>query len=231
MRNLIIIFIGLFSNQALTQDIRIFDNSWYLHDLVINGANNVPPINNEIPYVAAEFFNNGELNTGMCQEIGIGTLQYSGSSQFQVINLNFLAGGCQQNMPFNQSYSSLYINFWSANNFSYEIIDNGLNSTLTITDSNGDYAIYENKILLSVNNTSKLKFSIYPTIVKTSFNINYDSSNKILKLRIYNSFGKMVAAFEKIESNIDISNLPTGMYLVSIEFNDYNIETKKIIKL
>src|SRR5690606_15208757 len=179
MRNLIIIFIGLFSIQASAQDVRIFENTWYLHDLVMNGESNVPPINNEIPYVAADFLNNGELHTGMCEEEGFGTLEYFGTSEFEVTELNFLAGGCQQNNPFNQIYSGKYISFWSslinAENVSYEIIDNGQNSTLTITGLNGDYAIYGNEIPLSVNNASKPQFSIHPTIVKTSFNIKYSS--------------------------------------------------------
>jgi len=235
MKYLIIIFIGVFSLQTSAQDARIFENTWYLHDLVINEESNVPPINNEIPYVAADFLNNGELYTGMCEEGGLGILEYLSTSAFIVTEINFFAGGCQENYPSNQQYSSKYTNFWGSlagtGNISYEIIDEGENSTLTITDTNGDYAIYENEMLLSVDDTTKPKFSIYPTLVKTSFNIKYDPFSKIQKIKIYNSYGQIVADIEKIESDIDISYLSTGIYLVTIHFNDFNIETKKIIKL
>lgn len=228
------IFMTLLSIQAFSQDVRIFENTWYLHNLVINGESNIPPINNEIPFVPADFIQDGDILTGMCQEFGFGELEYFGSTEFRVLELNFLAGGCQQNFPVNQNYSSLYISFWGSmglENTSYEIIIDGPNRTLIVNSQNDDYAIFKNEVPLAINDFSQSKFSIFPTVVKTSFTIQNKSFNKIRKILIYNSNGQLVKNYNKLSTEIDISNLSKGLYLVSIHSDDSNVETKKIIKL
>ena len=49
----------------------------------------------------------------MCEETGTGELEYIGTTEFDVLTINFLTGGCEENQPHNQQYSSLYQSFWS----------------------------------------------------------------------------------------------------------------------
>ncbi|MCF6308379.1 MAG: hypothetical protein L3J09_10525 [Flavobacteriaceae bacterium] len=100
MKKLLSILLLVISVLSYSQDIRLFEHTWYLHDLVINGESNVPPINDEIPYVPADFFENGEIYTGMCEEGGAGQLEYFGTSEFDVLEMVFLLGGCRANSYF-----------------------------------------------------------------------------------------------------------------------------------
>jgi len=234
MKKLILILL-VFSLKGFSQDPRLFDNTWYLHDLVINGTSNVPPINNEIPFVPAEFFVDGVIYTGMCEEGGAGELEYIGTTEFDILYLHFFTGGCHQNHPYNQNYSGLYIGFWGSlgdnNPTPYEIIEAGQIRTLTITASNGDYAMYKNEVPLSITEFSNSEILIYPTLVKTSFYISSGSTNEIQKITIHNIFGQTILTSNYPQSEIDVSNLPTGIYFVSLQDYSDRITTHKIIKL
>lgn len=62
----------------------------------------------------------------------------------------FLAGGCSENVPFNQIHSSLYQLFWSnivTVLVKYKIINARQNRSLIITSSNNNKANYENRLL------------------------------------------------------------------------------------
>jgi hypothetical protein len=235
MRNILIISLSLFSLQAFSQDTRLFEQTWYLHDLVIDGESNIPPINNEIPFIPAEFFETGELFTGMCEEGGYGELEYFGTTEFEILNIAFLAGGCYTNWPINQQYSGLYQGFWGLLQdgiVTYQIIDDGQLRTLIVTGVNNDYAVYRNeKLVLSLEDISKSEFLIYPTIVRTNFKINYNPDSEIQKITIYDAIGQMVSTIVNQDSEIDVSNLLSGIYFVVIQTNEGNITTKKIIKL
>jgi hypothetical protein len=232
MKKLIIILL-FFSLKGYSQDIRLFEHIWYLHDLVIDGDSNVPPINNEIPFVPAYFDENG-IETGMCDEQGGASLEYIGTTAFEIISGGFLAGGCYQNEPYNQMYSSLYIGFWgnlSGDIVFYEIIEDESNRTLIVTGSNGDQAIYGDEVLLSGEEFHITDFSVYPIPVKNNLNIHYRSVDEIQSIRVFNTFGQTVLIINRKQSEIDVTKLPTGMYFVSLQDNAGNISTKKFIKI
>jgi predicted nuclease of predicted toxin-antitoxin system len=114
----------------------------------------------------------------------------------------------------------------------YQIIDDGQLRTLIVTGVNNDYAVYRNeKLVLSLEDISKSEFLIYPTIVRTNFKINYNPDSEIQKITIYDAIGQMVSTIVNQDSEIDVSNLLSGIYFVVIQTNEGNITTKKIIKL
>jgi len=169
----IVVLLPSFGSVGLyAQNPDLFDYTWYLHNLVIDNISNIPPINNEIPFVPAEFFETGTLFTGMCENGGSGELQYIGTNEFLVLEMNFLQGECFHNLPFNQDYSNLYQNFWSplagSGTVFYEIIEEGDVLTLTIISPNDDFAVYKNEAPLSINDFSNSKFLIYPNPVNNS---------------------------------------------------------------
>ena len=87
MRNLFAIFVSLLTYFTCSaQDPQLFENTWYLHDLIIGGQSNVPPINNEIPFVPADFIEPDLFETGMCGSLGSGTILYSGTNEFNFPN-------------------------------------------------------------------------------------------------------------------------------------------------
>jgi hypothetical protein len=72
---------------------------------------------------------------------------------------------------------------------------------------------------------------IYPSPVINVLHI--DSSKPLKNIDIYNSIGeKLVSKKESATTNatIEVNNLSSGLYLVSIEFTDGTIVTKKVFK-
>ncbi len=82
MKNIICILFLATTAQVLAQDPQLFENTWYLHDLIIEGQSNIPPINNEIPFVPADFTVPDFFQTGMCESGGGGEISYNGSNEF-----------------------------------------------------------------------------------------------------------------------------------------------------
>jgi uncharacterized repeat protein (TIGR03803 family) len=73
------------------------------------------------------------------------------------------------------------------------------------------------------------QISIYPNPVQGLIYIDKNLDVKINKLSIYNIVGGLVKQFKPSQTELQINELPTGVYLLKIETNQGNI-SKKIIK-
>lgn len=99
-------------------------------------------------------------------------------------------------------------------------------------DNDGSGFIVDNIMIkdmdqLSVADISKTQINIFPNPVSDFINIRSDE--KIKSVKLYNASGSLVKTEKDDFSKINISILPKGNYLISIE-TDSGIETKKIIK-
>lgn len=231
MKKLIVFFL-LLSLKGFSQDPRLFEHIWYLHDLVIDGVSNIPPINSETPYVDADFYESGELSTGVCgEEYGSGRLEYIGTNEFLVLEMNFLAGVCYY--LDNREYSSLYQSFWvwSEVAIPYQIIEDGQIRTLIITNSNDDYAVFGNERPLSMVDFSSSNFLIYPNPVKEVLQIT-STSNQLITAKIYDINGKLLQShsLEIGLSAIDVKALNQGLYFVVFKSKTGERVSKKFVK-
>jgi hypothetical protein len=86
--------------------------------------------------------------------------------------------------------------------------------------------LYSTQIILGTDDIATKKSSIYPNPTKNFININ--SSAIVGKVLIYNIDGKKLQ--EGTSSKVDLSKLPSGSYLLKIEFADGRSETQKVIK-
>jgi hypothetical protein len=144
----------------------------------------VPPVNAEIPFVAANFMENGDVLAGMCKENGFGELEYIDETQFNILDMSFLQGGCFQNETFNQTYSGLYQIFWGNlfdENVNYTSVVDGQSRSLIISRSNNDRAVYGNG-LLSITNFNRHSFSISPNPLEDLIHIQKKNEVKISKI-------------------------------------------------
>lgn len=99
-------------------------------------------------------------------------------------------------------------------------------------DNDGSGFIVDNIIIkdmdqLSASDINKTQINIFPN--PTSDFINIKSDEKIKSVKLYNASGSLIKTENNEFSRINISNLPKGNYLISIETGS-GIETKKIIK-
>ena len=200
------------------QDARLLENTWYLYDLVIDGQSNTPPVNSEIPYVAADFTVD-QIETGMCASPGVGFIFYQGQSQFTIPNgFIWLLGGCQ-NYPINQTYLNQYIIFWdetATDSVDYEISENGSERTLIVTNIESDQAIYSNQILSDHTNFSE-SFKVHPNPTDNVIRItNLDGVN-ILSISLLNLLGEQISKYNPESETLNFSNLSAGIYFLSIK--------------
>ncbi len=90
-----------------------------------------------------------------------------------------------------------------------------------------DYVrVYQN--VLSTDEFSKDSFRIYPNPASNSVKI--DSKQIISKIEIYNTLGKLVLSKENIKTDIDVSNLNAGLYLLRVYSGENSVVKKLIIK-
>ena len=223
----------LFSLFGFSQDSRLFENQWYLHVLIINGAENIPPINSELPFVPLEFVEPNNFSTSICGSDGVGQLNYNGTTRFTLQNINFFVNTC--NDESNQNYDDLYQQYWF-NTFisesSYTISVDGLNRTLTIVNPNGNEAIYGND-LLSIRDIELDSISVYPNPVEDYIYIKKSKNIIVSKINIFDTNGKLVhsiISFDKDILKLNIQSLNKGIYFISIENTQNQIFTKKLTK-
>ncbi len=86
--------------------------------------------------------------------------------------------------------------------------------------------LYSTQIILGTEDIATKKSSIYPNPTRNFININ--SSATVSKVLVYNIDGKKLQ--EETSSKVDLSQLPSGNYLLKIEFADGRSETQKVIK-
>lgn len=235
MKTIFIFFILTISLNCFAQDSRLFDNQWYLHNLIIDGESNIPPVNDEIPFVPLDFLETGEIYTGICESPGNGTVSYVGTSEFTVQDFAVLAGGCYDSEE-NEDFNNLYINiYWIENiegTFLYTIVENGANKTLTITNSSGDEAIYGNMLLTTEDHFTP-SFTIYPNPTGKKVFIQKGYNTTINNLKILDINGRLIYSFSQFISEvpaINVQSLKNGIYFITIEDEQSRVITKRFIK-
>ena len=228
MKNLNLLFFIICLNTCLAQDVRLFEQDWYLHDLIMDGKSNVPPINSELSYVLLEFNQPNEFHTVVCSGTDGGALlTFNGTDEFTIQGgILWLAGACNiyENIMFTDLYESVFWDQAQLNTIEYNITESGQDRMLTITSSNGDQAIYGNNVL-SITDFDIANLKIYPNPVIDNIHIDYIENNPIDNVKIYDLKGKLIKLEENEFSQIDVSYFKSGLYIISIE----NEKKKKFI--
>ncbi len=232
MKTIKILILVLFASlSSFAQDPQLFENDWYLQKITIDDIDYFPPSNNEINNIALSIQENNYFITNVCDAI---------SGDFITItndNINILyfiiidTGECvlEESLTFQDNYFNTFFN-WKAesNSFNYNIEIGDLNNKiLTLTNLNGDKAIY-NSLLLSNQNFNKPSANLYPNPIKTSFQINTPENIAINHIEIYDALGRKVLVSENT-STLDVSNLTSGLFFVHIITNQGTL-VKKVIK-
>jgi len=223
----IIIYTNSFFNSAPQEFI---GNVWYLHNLVIDGVDNIPPNNTELSEIILNF-NIEIFSTSACYYVDGGNYFDYTLSQFYLYETGVTLSTCGSAYPENNTFSDLYIIGFYLNSlgpFNYEYTINGSVETLTITNSLGNQAIYGN-YTLSIQDYLNSVFSIYPNPVNDVLNIKNNEATVINNIKIYNLLGKLVLIRKISNGKIDLSILERGIYILKIETEKGNL-TSKIVK-
>lgn len=234
---LYILLVGI-GIKASAQDPRLFENTWYLHKVILDGTDHFPPSNSEIETVDLVFVdhpNYYSMATDICSMISADVNNINNQvidiAVFYIIN-----GNCT--LPETLAFEDLYFNGfyrWTVTDQTFDyVIESGTGNTqlLTLANQLGDTAIYGNYIL-ALENVDAPKYSFYPNPVKNELILNSEKTTVNLKVKIFNIEGKLIGA-QTIDihgqTSIDVSGLTSGIYFLNIEDESGNTTIKKFIK-
>ena len=222
----------MFTSVSFAQDSRLFENQWYLTNLVVNGSDNIPPFND----MGITFYqqNSGIDISDACNSLfGSSTFPSNNTSDFSFTAYGQTLLECMDRI----GYEQLYFGFFSENNtqtntFNYTISESGNVKTLIINSTLNNQAIYSTQ-MLSTSQYRKFDFSITPNPVVDYISIKFDQQAFVnAKIEIYDSLGKLCKSIDVNENQetINIEDLLSGIYLVTVK-NEIETTTKKFIKI
>ncbi|MEO6903760.1 MAG: T9SS type A sorting domain-containing protein [Bacteroidia bacterium] len=96
------------------------------------------------------------------------------------------------------------------------------------TDFDGKFK-YSNFIYNDCNEVLNVSFTIFPNPSNGKIKLSYNGApNTISKVNIYNSIGEMIYSSDDFQPLIDLSNNPSGVYVIHLSSGTQSL-TKKII--
>lgn len=230
------IYIGLllFSiNLVSAQDLRLFENTWYLTKILSNGIDYLPPTSTEVSLINLNF-NQQEntFNTNYCNTIYGGVVFGNNLTDFSLNTYAVTLRLC--NSQSINSYENFYINFFIGNspnnNFSYTIQENGTEKILTINSVSNVKALYSSKNLSTID-FKALDFKAYYELSTASLVLELDNQNaKSAIVEVFDILGKKILSksFYTSQTKITTENLPSGIYFIKIA-TDNQFGVKKVV--
>lgn len=234
MKLLCSIVIVLSTMQISAQDPQLYEYTWYLQDLIIDGVSNPPPPNSDAAFVSLMFEEEPpfeiSFETIVCQFMNSEVVFDNPSSSFSFLQPLDVGGIKCEPFSISEEYETLYFSFFQANfnhPFTYELDTISNITFLTINTVDGDTAIYANQIL-GQSDEQALNLVVYPN--PTSDMLYLQSRQEISNMTLYDRSSKKIPVVLNTANNsIDLTQIAAGFYLLNIYFDEQNI-TKSIIK-
>ncbi|WP_432412382.1 T9SS type A sorting domain-containing protein [Rasiella sp. SM2506] len=234
----ILLLCGLFySMVALAQDPQLFDTTWYLENIIIDGTQINAPSNDEVPFVEFIITNDG-FNTYVCN-FAIGEVAFSQTEDtFEILNMVISLIDCdnQVNTVFEGDYFQDFFgpNFIFDNPFAYEITTStGDSKQLVLTSASGNTATYNNAIL-SVNEQHLGDFISYPNPVASTVTITPQSNTLVAEVTIFNITGQQILQKQlELGTNdvtLDLTSLQSGLYFAQIKDHNGRSHLQRMVK-
>jgi hypothetical protein len=225
----------LITHFTFSQDNRLFDNNWYLTNVIKDGTNHPPVVQSGVNFYQQQ--QPSFIAYGCLSIIGDATFE-NNTTDFSITNLQYCLCWCTN--PAADAYDGLYFSVFSQNNFdtqnvtyyTYAINELGNNErSLVITSSLNEQAIYSN-VPLSNAVFNKKDFSLYPNPATDFIVIDLkNEKTENTKIEIYNELGALCKSLNlNLEGKVDIKDLAVGVYFMKIKL-DNELITKKFIKI
>ncbi|MEZ4778165.1 MAG: T9SS type A sorting domain-containing protein [Flavobacteriaceae bacterium] len=230
MKKIFVLALFFFSLDGIAQDPRLFDNEWSLTELIVNGNSINIPNSSEINTVDLIFEGNpNSLYSLACNSIRTDITSFSNSS-FIIDNWYMLFYECylQSTFDFEVSYFEDFFRFLENNvpfTYSLEELPNDA-IRLTITNNNGDVAIYGNPALAIESSFLNNNFIFYPNPVDDFLKITTPPAS--LHYKIYSLSGKQLKQGDYPETGIDTSSFAPGIYFLAVILDKGSIFIKFI---
>jgi hypothetical protein len=232
MKYTYIFLILLVQTFSFAQDPKLFENNWFLTNLIIDGSENLPPLNT-IDLTFNEQTSIVTTSGTNCNELfGEVLFTENNFSNFSLTNWSYTNLFC----PEINYYENLYFSFFTQssfnNQYTYSITELNNVRTLTVNSMFNKQAIYSSQMLSNIE-YSTFDFSIYPNPASEFINFSFNNQSfENAQIEIYDNLGRLCKTkiLKSNQEKIDIQNLTSGIYLIKLETKT-GIIIKKINKL
>lgn len=233
MKKLYILILIATLNFSFAQDPQIFNNTWYLHNVIVNGEDTIPPNSNMIL-----MFSPTNLSANACNGLFGPVVFENNTTQFSFSNYSITLNLCEDADA--AIYQEIYFPVFTdgidtspafTSYFTYSISETEGVKTLIINSAFNKQAVYSD-VALSTSQFNKESFSFYPNPSEDFIEINLNNSfSKSTALEIYNNIGilQKTEHLTNTITQVDINNLATGIYFLKIT-SETGTSVKKLIK-
>lgn len=235
----ILLFCGLlYSFVALAQDPQLFENTWYLENINIDGTQISAPSNDEVSFVDFVFITNDVFNTTICNSAQAEVVFSPTEDTFEIINMAITLIMCdlgENNVFENQYFNGFFAHNQGVDNpFNYEITTGtGSSKQLVLTSAAGNTATYNNAIL-DVTEQRLEKLLLYPNPVTSTVKITSQSTVPFIEVTIFSITGQQVLQkqFEQGTNSValDLTSLKNGLYFAQIKDTSGKSQMQRLVK-
>lgn len=237
----------LLSTHSKAQDSDLFDQTWYLHEVIDTESENFYVLgyqpyggDPEIAQITPNFILDENLNfsgIGICNFFD-GVLEYDETSNsYRTISANVGTTSCGVFEDIDEPRVIGPLGFVDSDpTFSTiinPIITNDEDGYQTFSFETQTFVryTYRNVSVLSVDDFKKDTFTIYPNPTSDAIWFSSPASSKITSVEVYSVLGSKVMEVSHPDSlrTMTLSSLNNGVYFIKI-YADQNVETHQIIK-
>ncbi|WP_250432815.1 T9SS type A sorting domain-containing protein [Hanstruepera flava] len=232
MKKIMLLVLVCLSFYSFSQNPLLDDNAWYLQNVIINGEDNFPPVNEEIANITLEFLDEPyEFYSVMCNYLA-GNISFDDNTStftFEDLVQSLAVCGISENSAYEQQYFNVYMGN-QFNPFTYVITTESDSSTLIVTAANGDQAIY-GSARLHATEFRMTDLKTYPNPIIDELFIEKQNNDK-LNVSVYDINGQLIhsKSVSHEQSVINVSELKPGIYIFVFESDNNRKEIRKIIK-
>jgi hypothetical protein len=231
MKKLLYILLFNISAISFAQDPQLFENDWYLYEVMSSDFGTLYNVSLIEPPIAPHLTISEDLNfngLGACNTFN-GVYEFFPPDILSPINFTATTDDCD--IQQHNFFENEYFGFIEGGYF-YTITEDNEGKVLTLGNGIFGYAIFKS-YPLSISDYQKNKFQLYPNPAKDKLFISAANPARNIKVKIFNTAGKLLS-IQKLElenqSSINVSYLKSGIYFLNIEDENGNTEVKKFVK-
>lgn len=215
----------------------LFEETWYLAALIVDGETIDIPQTNEINSNNLELeFDETGIFVYACNEMAGSLIDFTNAS-FVIEFSAILGNTCHLQSTFD--FMDFYLGFYDPVGapiriFSYTL-ESGTNDTFTLTLENvdGDTAIYGNSSELGLENLPIKPFTLFPNPTTDKVLLQFETGIVAKEITVYDVQGSLIREAIRANSNlieIDTTTLPSGMYFVQVIEDNGDSSVERFVK-
>jgi len=113
--------------------------------------------------------------------------------------------------------------------YASDLDNDGDSDVLSVSSTDHKIAWYENFTILGVDALQAPEVSLYPNPVDQVIDIKLQNNNQIKSISLFDALGRQIFKKEGAINELNISQLPSGVFFLQIQTNE-GIAVKKVIK-